>query len=54
MRNYCIKLFQTPKKAVEFKVGIVPGDLTSDTLLDEIRKDARFQELMERCHLVVI
>ncbi len=45
--------FKHLKKTVDFNLGIVSGNLMSDTIFSEIRKDARFQELMQQCNLIV-
>jgi adenylate cyclase len=45
--------FKYLKKAVESNIGFVPGEMKCNPMFSEVRKDPRFQELLETCNLVV-
>ena len=40
-------------KAVEYRIGVVPGELRCHPMFIEVRKDSRFQELLDTCNLSI-
>ena len=45
--------FKHVNKAIDFHLGMFPGDLMSNPIYDEVREDIRFKEILEKCNLSI-
>ena len=43
--------FSHTNKAIDFNLGLYPGELMSNPIYDEIREDTRFQNILMQCNL---